>query len=152
MHDTYNSHLRRSIEWHLAEAGRLTRALGEDAHGPSSRPATQQDLIRIERTLHNIMSAISDFAARQNAFNDRQAAAIDGVIGDVAFLVETIEKLQNTPGAITPEDQALLDALDARASTIADKLEALDAQTPPKPPVEPPPGPTEPPTEPAPTT
>lgn len=80
------------------------------------------------------MSAISDFAAKQNAFNDRQDAAITDLQGDVKFLNDTITALQSSPGTITPEDQALLDALQARASATADKLDALDALTPPAPP------------------
>lgn len=81
------------------------------------------------------MSAISEFSAKQNAHNDRVDAAINGVATDVKFLQDTIEKLQGTPGAITPEDQALLDQLEARADATAAKLEALDALTPPAPPV-----------------
>lgn len=77
------------------------------------------------------MSSISDFAAKQNAFNDRQATAIDGLVGDVKSLNDKIEELQNSPGAITPEDQALLDALEVRADAMTAKIEALDAQTPP---------------------
>ncbi len=80
------------------------------------------------------MSAISDFAAKQNAHNDRVDTALTGIQGDVKFLQDTIDKLQNSPGAITPEDQALLDALDARADVTASKLEALDALNPPVPP------------------
>ncbi len=82
--------------------------------------------------LRNIMSAIKDYADRVNAkFDDIEAAttalgnAIGGIADDVAFLKETIEKLQNSPGTITPEDQALLDAAEARAGTAATNLGAL---------------------------
>lgn len=77
------------------------------------------------------MSAISDFATAQNAFNDRMDTAVTGLTGDVAELNRQIAALQATQGAITPEDQALLDGIQARASGIADKLAALDALTPP---------------------
>lgn len=80
------------------------------------------------------MSAISEFAARQTAFNDRQDAAVQGISDDVAELKAEIEKLQNTQGTITAEDQALLDSIQARSEAIATKLEALDALTPPAPP------------------
>lgn len=90
--------------------------------------ATKQDLKHTERT---IMSAISDFAAKVNAFNDRIDAAIAGLQGDVKNLEDQIAALQNSAGQITPEDQALLDGIQARASTVADKLDALDALTPP---------------------
>jgi chromosome segregation ATPase len=94
--------------------------------------ATKQDLANIEA---QIMSAISEFAEKQNAFTGRVDAAIAGLEGDVQSLNEKIAELQNTPGTITPEDQALLDAIQSRSETIATKLEALDALTPPKPPV-----------------
>jgi len=89
---------------------------------------------QLDRVEHKIMSAISDFAAKQNAFNDRIDKAVDDLVGDVKTLNDLITQLQTSSGQITPEDQATLDQLQARASAIADKLEALDAQTPPTPP------------------
>lgn len=94
-------------------------------------PVTKTDLHQLG---DKIMSVISDFAAKQNAFNDRMDAAVAGIQGDVQALNDLITKLQNSPGTITPEDQASLDALQARAQTVTDKLEALDALTPPTPP------------------
>ncbi len=81
------------------------------------------------------MSAISDFKTKQDAFNDRMDKAIEGLQGDVKFLNDTIAALQASSGTVTPEDQVLLDQLTARGSAIADKLDALDAITPPAPPV-----------------
>lgn len=94
------------------------------------------------------MSAIADFAAKQKQFNDRQATAIDGAVqslqgltDDVAALNKKIDELQNSPGSITPEDQALLDDLQSQGDNVAQKaealataLQALDSQTPPTPP------------------
>jgi len=82
-----------------------------------------------------IMSAISDFAAKQAAFQDRIDNAVTGLTADVAELNDEILKLQTTTGAITPEDQALLDGIQSRTSAIAEKLDALDALTPPAVPV-----------------
>lgn len=90
--------------------------------------ATKTDLKNTEKT---IMSAISDFAVKQEAFNDRVDTAITGVIGDIKALNDLVEKLQTTPGPISAEDQASLDALEVRGDAIAAKLEALDALTPP---------------------
>lgn len=81
-----------------------------------------------------IMSAISDFAAKQNAHNDAIDQSISGLQADIQALNDAIKKLQDSAGQITPEDQALLDAIDARGQTVADKLAALDALTPPAPP------------------
>ncbi len=108
----------------------------------NSSSVTKSDLNEMENRL---MSAISDFAAKQKAFNDRQAAAIDslvtsteGLTGDVKALNDKITELQNSPGAITPEDQALLDDLQTQGEATAAKVEgvatalsALDSQTPP---------------------
>jgi len=90
--------------------------------------ATKHDLEQMEK---RIMSAISDFAAKQTAFNDRLDTAITGVTGDVAELNRMIKELQDNPGPISPEDQATLDALQARGEAVTAKLEALDALTPP---------------------
>lgn len=91
-------------------------------------PATKFDLIQTE---NRIMSAISDFAAKVSAFQDRQDAAVTALQSDVKNLEDQIAALQNSSGAITPEDQALLDGIEARASAVSDKLDALDALTPP---------------------
>jgi predicted nucleic acid-binding Zn-ribbon protein len=90
--------------------------------------ATKSDLQQLE---HKIMSAISDFADKQNEFNTRIDNAITDLQGDVKNLTDQITALQNSAGTITPADQALLDGIQKRTSTIADKLDALDALTPP---------------------
>jgi hypothetical protein len=91
-------------------------------------------LERIAQAERNIMSAISEFATKQNAFNDRLDAAVTGLSGDVQALNDKITELQNTAGQITPEDQALLDNIQQRSEAIATKIEALDSLTPPAPP------------------
>ena len=75
------------------------------------------------------MTAISDFAAKQNAFNDQMDTAITGLTGDIQSLNDTIKQLQESPGTVTAQDQALLDTLTARAKAASDKLTALDALT-----------------------
>jgi hypothetical protein len=92
-------------------------------------------LAHIIHFLGKIMSKISEFATAQNAFNDRMDVAVTGLQGDVKALNDEIAKLQGSAGEVTPEDQASLDAIQARAETITTKLEALDAMTAPKPPV-----------------
>lgn len=84
------------------------------------------------------MSAISDYAAKQAAFNARLEKSIDGLVGDVATLNDLIEKLQNTPGPISAEDQATLNELETKGDALASRMELLDAQTPPAVPAEPP--------------
>ena len=82
------------------------------------------------------MSAITDFAARQKEFNDRQAKAVQGITDDVKFLSDKLTAIQNSPGTLSAEDQAALDEALARSEAVTTKLEALDSQTPPTPPVE----------------
>ena len=52
----------------------------------------------------SIMSAISDFATAQNAFQDRMDTAVSGLQGDVKNLTDQIAALQNSTGTITPAD------------------------------------------------
>jgi len=99
-------------------------------------------------TTRNIMASLTDFLNKQKAFNDRQAAAIDtavagvaGLTDDVKALNDKITELQNSQGGVTPEDQALIDALEVQGEALTGRLEtataalaALDAQTPPVPP------------------
>lgn len=94
------------------------------------------------------MSALSDFLAKQTAFNSRQATAIDavvagvaGVSADVDTLNAKITELQNSIGTVSPEDQAAIDSLQAQGEALSTKLEAastaltaLDAANPPPPP------------------
>lgn len=83
------------------------------------------------------MSAISEFADRVKAHNDKIDAAVDGLVGDVKNLNDQIAVLQASAGTITPADQALLDGIETKAKAVSEKLAALDAQTPPVPPPNP---------------
>ena len=67
---------------------------------------------------------------------DSLVASLGGITADVKFLKDTIAQLQNTPGTFTPEDQALVDALQARVDALGTKVAAakdtsasLDAAT-----------------------
>lgn len=109
----------------------------------------------LERLAHlesKIMSAISDYSLRVNTAFDAISGSVDaivnsvaGIAGDITELKRIIAELQSNPGPITPEDQALLDALEskvgslvARAETVKVSLAELDAQTENVPPVVPP--------------
>lgn len=91
-------------------------------------------LLKLLTIVENIMSAISDFATANKAFTDRQDAAVTAIQAEVKALNDKISALQNSPGAITAEDQALLDAIQAHSKTLADNLEAFKAAQPPVPP------------------
>lgn len=78
-----------------------------------------------------IMTVISDYATKQTAYNARMETAIQGIGGDVRSLNDKITELQNSPGTVTPEDQALIDGLVTAGDALATRFEALDALTPP---------------------
>jgi hypothetical protein len=78
------------------------------------------------------MTAISDFAAKQEEYNQKIEAAVSGLSEDIKFLSDKITEIQNSPGVISPTDQSLLDQLDARAQALVVKLEALNELTPPQ--------------------
>jgi archaellum component FlaC len=102
----------------------------------------------LDKAIKQIMSAISIYVDKVNAFHQEIGADIDsinaniqGVSDDVAGLKKIIEQLQNNPGPITPEDQALLDTAETQVGALATKLaasslalKALDEATPPTPP------------------
>lgn len=106
----------------------------------SHRLATKHDL---EELGNKIMSAISDYAARVDTVFTAIGESIDGLqlslaglTADVDGLKKIIQDLQNNPGPITPADQALLDAGEAKVGGLSEKLKlvaaalsALDAAT-----------------------
>lgn len=108
-----------------------------DGAGPAAEGVTVnvnlggliEALVDLNRKADSIMSAISEFAAQVNDSFGKIGASVDGIVGDVKALNDKITALQNSAGAITPEDQALLDGIQAQAGAIADKVAALDAQT-----------------------
>lgn len=89
------------------------------------------------------MSVLSEYEDRVNILLEGIGTSVDGVVaslngidGDVQNLKKQITDLQNSPGAITPEDQARLDRIEAALNTLAAKTsaaaqagQALDAQT-----------------------
>jgi|GEM_PF-6830018 len=90
-----------------------------------------KDVKKVLSNQEKIMSAISDFADKMKAHNDKVDAAVAGLQGDVKNLNDQIAALQASQGQISAADQALLDAIEAKAGDVAAKLDALDALTPP---------------------
>ena len=80
----------------------------------------------LSRKMEKLMSAISDYAAKVTSYFTRLGTALDDIKTEIKTLNDQIAALQNSSGAITPEDQALLDAAAATASGLADKADALD--------------------------
>lgn len=75
--------------------------------------------------------AIQAYGAAAAAFSTRISAGIDGIAADLDSLNALILQLQNNPGPISPEDQAILDSAVAAGEALAARVEALDAINPP---------------------
>lgn len=91
-------------------------------------------LLTIQKNQEKIMTAISDYAAKVKESFATISAGLDGIVGDLQTLNDKITQLQNNPGPITPADQALLDEAQALSASLATRVSAIDAQTPPTPP------------------
>lgn len=88
--------------------------------------ATRKDLEEMEK---HIMEAIQSFATRVNTKFAAIAKSVDGIVADVDDLKAQIAALQGSPGVLTAEDQAALDAVEATVGTLDEKTAALDAAT-----------------------
>ena len=86
-------------------------------------------LDKLDERFKHMATDIKTFAAAVKASFDKIGTAVDGLTQDIKTLNDKITQLQNSPGTITPEDQALLDEVQAQAGSIADKVAALDDQT-----------------------
>jgi DNA anti-recombination protein RmuC len=82
----------------------------------------------------SLMSAISDFAAKQKAHNDDIDKHLTDITTMLSQMNATIAQLQASAGKITPEDQALLDQIEAQGKALEDKAHAMDTLVPPTPP------------------
>lgn len=91
----------------------------------------------------HIMSAFSDFAAKQKTYNEAVNGALQGISDDIVELNKKIQALQDSQGQVTPEDQVLLDELQAQGEALAAKAKALDDLNPPVAPVAAPDAPQE---------
>ncbi len=109
--------------------------------------ATKGDL---EEAVDKIMSAITDWAAKEDADLTGIKAELDAAVATgakvaagVADLLKIITDFQSAPGTISPADQATLDALETRAKSLDSQAGLLASQlaaistTPPTPPTAP---------------
>jgi peptidoglycan hydrolase CwlO-like protein len=94
--------------------------------------ASTEEVFRVEGTLAKIlnklehmMSAISDFAVKQQAHNDKVSTDLDSIAAQIKTLNDLIAKLQSSPGTITPADQAMLDQIEAAGAALGTKADAL---------------------------
>lgn len=83
---------------------------------------TKHDLAEMEK---RIMSLITDQAAKIQANFDTLNTELDGIATGIAALDTLITGLQNSPGTLSPEDQAALDAIQAASGALATKAAAI---------------------------
>lgn len=78
---------------------------------------------------NRIMTAISDFAAKQTAFNTEIASDLATLKTNIDNLNAQIAALQNSSGTVTPSDQALIDGLVTSGQALSDQADALAGKT-----------------------
>lgn len=88
-------------------------------------------LLEILKNQERIMTAVSDYAAKVKASFTTISAALDGISGDLQRLADKITEMQNNPGPISTEDQALLDEAQAIADGLVTRVSEIDAKNPP---------------------
>lgn len=72
-----------------------------------------------------IMSKITDFADQEKLDFQAMSDALDSIATDLVALNQKITDLQNSPGQVTPEDQAALDDIQAKSKAVTAKAQAL---------------------------
>lgn len=81
-----------------------------------------------------IMSVITDFTAKVQAVFDKVSGDLDSISTDIKALNDKITALQNSPGTLSPADQAALDAIQTNAQALQAKADAaVPAPLPPAP-------------------
>jgi hypothetical protein len=79
-------------------------------------------------------NTVKQYNADIAAFLDAVDTATTDLTGDIQFYIDTVARLQNSAGTFTAEDQADVDAMEARLATSKANLQALADKTPPAPP------------------
>lgn len=87
-------------------------------------------VLQIQKTQESIMSVITDWAAKQQADLTAISGVLDSIATGVNALDALIKQLQNTSGSITPEDQALLDQIEAQSAALVTKAQQINTQPP----------------------
>ena len=91
---------------------------------------TQKDL---DQAVKKIMSAITDWAAREEANLTTISGTLDTIVAGIKALDDKITALQNSPGTLSPADQAALDQIEADSKALVTKAAAIDTTPPPPP-------------------
>lgn len=99
---------------HVTVTGPITVHAGD----PCFQEKVLDHLTGLKTQGAHIMSQISDFAGRVQA-------NVDKISTDIAAVAQLVQTLQTSAGTITPEDQATLDALEAKVATLTGAADNL---------------------------
>lgn len=91
---------------------------------------TQLLLTELIERVKNMATKIAEFAASVQTSFDGISADLDAINTGIAKLDDLIRQLQSTPGAITPEDQALLDQIQTTVASLKTKADSIDLTPP----------------------
>lgn len=82
-------------------------------------------LHRMERKFDIMASKIQEWAEKQEADLAEIEATLSGIGQGIVDLDKKISELNNSPGAITPADQGLLDAIQSKSKALVAKAQAI---------------------------
>lgn len=110
-----------------AELLELAHALRE----VSLKHETQAILHRMEEMERRIMSVITQWAEQEQADLTAISGTLDTITTGIKSLDDKITALQNSPGTLTPEDQAALDGIQSASKALVTKAAAISTDAPP---------------------
>lgn len=113
-----------------AEAKEILLELAEAIRGANAKHETHVILDRLTQIEGKIMSAITDWAAAEQANLTAISSTLDSIVTGVKALDDKITALQNAPGTLSPADQAALDAIQAASKDLVTKAAAISTAPP----------------------
>lgn len=90
----------------------------------------QCTLDRIEEKENCIMSQVTDWAAAEQADLTAIATTLNGVVTGIAALNTLITNFNNSPGTLSPSDQAALDQIKAASDALVTQSAAISTAPP----------------------
>lgn len=103
-------------------------------HGSKERDSELFGLLQqILRQGEEIMARGSEYAKKVDEFMDRQDKALESIASDIKGIKDDLTAINTSGDVWTAEDQTAMDHAMARIQGATEKMEALDAETPPKP-------------------
>lgn len=103
---------------------------------PSKRLDRMEELLnKLRKGNHNLMSKVTEFAAKEQADIDALNEKLDSIAAGIANLDTLITTLQGTVTGLSPEEQSALDAVSAARDKLVAKAAAIDTTAPVPPPV-----------------